>query len=234
MRELNNDEIKPLANAIAAGNVVLVQELLDNYGDVDAHMTYGRTALHHAAGCDSIEVARMLINIGADANAIGTPLGVTPLQLACISGSLSTAGMLLDAGVNVDIKSRTGRTALHYALYQPDGNRSGREILGLILRYSPDVNAADEGGVTPADMAIDYAELSDLILLLDRGADPNAKINGASRLHRLAASGLPIEYFEKLIEAGADVDSLDHDNCRPLDVALKNGRNDLSSIFSRT
>lgn len=234
MRELNNDEVTALANAITAGNVVLVHELLEGYGDVDAHMTYGRTALHHAASCDSVEVARMLIKIGADTNVIGTPLGVTPLQLACISGSLSTAGMLLDAGVNVDTRSRTGRTALHYALYRPDSNQNGREILDLILRHSPDVNAADETGITPADMAIDYAELSDLVLLLDLGADPNAKINGASRLHRLAGSGLPIEYFEKLIEAGADAAALDTENYTPLDIALRNGRNDLSSIFLKT
>ena len=226
MRELSNAEISPLAAAIERQNADEVQRLLTDYGHTDVLMAYGRTSLHHAAEKNCDRIAEILIKNGADMQARGCFGARTPLQVAIESSSLETLRKLLNAGAQVNALSASGRTTLHFALRHIH-SRKGREMLDLILRHKPDVNVADEDGITPADMAIDYGEEADLAALLTRGADPNARIRGQTRLHRLAQGGLPVRYFQLLIEWGADIHARDDQGRLPLDIAKERGRDGL-------
>lgn len=234
MRELTNSEISPLVDAIRLQDVNEVGRLLSAYGHVDALMAYGRTSLHDAAENNCEKVANFLITNGADLEKHWMGPGLTPLQIAIEFGSLETVEVILNGGARVNALSMGGRTSLHYAVRRVCDGR-GREILDLLLRYKPNVNVADKDGVTPLDMAIDYGEEADLLTLLALGADPNARIDSETRLHRLATGGLPARYAELLIEWGADIHARDDEGRRPIDIALKQGRRDrLIEVLSGT
>jgi ankyrin repeat protein len=86
-------------------------------------MKKGFTVLHRAASSNSVDVARLLIEHGANVNVI-SKRGYTPLHRAALSNSVDVARLLLERGANVhalnfdddddDILPR-GKSALHFA-----------------------------------------------------------------------------------------------------------------------
>src|SRR4051812_36914459 len=69
-----------LIDAVKAGNTQTVNALLKQKTDVNAAEEDGTTALHHAAYSNNVEVTRMLLRAGANANAVNR-YGVGPLRL---------------------------------------------------------------------------------------------------------------------------------------------------------
>src|SRR5437667_7238386 len=99
-----------LPEAAMNGDKVLVQSLLKQKVDVNEAQGDGNTALHWAAYRDDVDMARLLIQAGANAN-VKTRLGdVTPLQLAATNGSAAIVELLLKAGATVNAPNSNGTT----------------------------------------------------------------------------------------------------------------------------
>ena len=104
----------PLIEATLASNVETVRQLLQN--GTDPNLVYNtNTALTYAARDGFTEIARLLIDRGADVNWIDGE-GVTPLILASFKGHLELTQLLLDHGADVTVSDQWNRTALDYAL----------------------------------------------------------------------------------------------------------------------
>ena len=65
-------------------------------------------------------------------------LGTSPLHLAAHAGHVSTAEVLLKAGVSRDARTKVDRTPLH--LSAQEGHI---EIVRLLLQHGADINAKD-------------------------------------------------------------------------------------------
>jgi ankyrin repeat protein len=65
------DPASGLLGATAARDTALVARLLAHGADVDTTDSYGSTPLMIAAGCDYADVAAILVDSGADVNAVG-------------------------------------------------------------------------------------------------------------------------------------------------------------------
>ncbi|WP_161634936.1 ankyrin repeat domain-containing protein [Leptolyngbya sp. Heron Island J] len=103
-----------LIEATLAGNVETVSQLLQ--GGIDPNLVYNtNTALTYAARDGFTEIARLLIDYGADVNWIDGE-GVTPLILASFKGHLELTQLLLEHGADVTVRDQWNRTALDYAL----------------------------------------------------------------------------------------------------------------------
>lgn len=104
----------PLIAATLAGDLSTVQSLLDR--GTEPNLTYhSNTALTYAARDGLTDIARLLLDQGADVNWIDRE-GVTPLILAAFKNHLELAQLLLNQGADLTVKDQWGRTALDYAL----------------------------------------------------------------------------------------------------------------------
>jgi len=88
----------------------------------------GETALMLAAWSGHSDIIRLLINAGADVNAIGGPLGGTALHSALWEGFESSIEALLEApNLNLSATGRSGLTAREVA------RRDGRYEIARML-----------------------------------------------------------------------------------------------------
>jgi ankyrin repeat protein len=149
--EHNDVGVSPILSGAASGDVETVRLLLDagakaddypkssqpRAGDIVAGI---RTPLMWAAYHNDLQMARLLLEWGADPNR-STYFG-NPLSHACMSDSFQAAELLITRGANVNARDAVGEfTPLHWAA----GTESPRpELVKLLLANGADPNA--EGG----------------------------------------------------------------------------------------
>jgi ankyrin repeat protein len=119
----------------------------------------GFTPLHLAVFAGQAEAARLLIEFGADVDAlsVGSIARVPPLGTAAFVRSLELTRLLLDAGADVNRRGEGGFTALHSAAQSGDV-----ELVRLLLECGADPNLRTDDGKRPAD----YAEAEGVRALL--------------------------------------------------------------------
>ena len=186
-----------LMTAALNGKVDAIKMLLAHGAKVNATEPYkGQTALMWAAGEGNSDAAALLIEFGGDVKA-KSKAGFTPLLFAVMNNQIPATKVLLEHGANVDDRSVDGSTTLNMAIIN-----AYYDMASVLLDYGANPNVQDLNG-TPlhslvwmrkpgtsweaAGTASDPItvprpsgqRMTDLQLakkLLEKGADPNAKI----------------------------------------------------------
>jgi ankyrin repeat protein/L-ascorbate metabolism protein UlaG (beta-lactamase superfamily) len=104
--------MRMLIDAAAAGNLALVDRILDNGVEVKAEGESGILLLHAAAQAGHSKLADELITKGADIRSL-SPKGGTLLHSAARGDLLDLGKRLIDAKIDVDATDDRDRTALH-------------------------------------------------------------------------------------------------------------------------
>src|SRR5882672_1030513 len=174
------------------------------YAAIDMH----RLAVGHGRGnptpvglLTSVDIARALLEQGADANArLKKPImqrqhtfgdgalgaGATPLMRAAKSGDVEMLRVLLAAGADPKLTLPNGTTALMFAAglgwrngsplapsYDQGSDEEAVETNRQLLELGLDVNAASDTGDTALHAAVSGRKSEAIVrFLLDRGADP--------------------------------------------------------------
>ena len=144
----------PLDYAVDSGALEIVQILIDAGADIhSAAHDGGITVLHRAAKSNEPGLIPYLLAAGAGCylNHPSNPSRTlfTPLIVACSVGNKAAVEHLLEAGADLEAKSKLGATALHWAAV-----RDEHEIVELLIAAGADVEAADDDGETPIDYAV--------------------------------------------------------------------------------
>lgn len=129
--------------------------------------------------------------------------------------SIEIAKLLIKAGVDLQIKDRSGDTAVVTAL----GMRR-KEMAMLLLEHTETIDTTDQDGHLIIRLAAAYDHPKCIEMLIARGADVNAvNKRGYTPLHAAAADRNE-EIIAMLLEAGATVNPVNDESHTPLDIAM--------------
>ncbi len=192
----------PIMTAARTGSPRVVEQLLAAGADPNASATRGQTALMWAVSQLHSDVVGVLLEYGADvharsetwsqvmavsphsapANQQDVPHGGnTALTFAARVGDLSSARMLVNAGADIDDADARGASVLVLAAH------SGfRDLTEFALDVGADPNMA-EAGFSALHLAIMRRDEGLARSLLDRGADPNARLTNWTPTRRASA-----------------------------------------------
>ena len=144
---------------------------------------------------ESLYFVNQLLDCGADVNSTEQFSGESALHAACGRGTLSCIKVLLEHGIDVNIRNQEGMVALHLAAKSGDD-----EVVKALITNKPALNVQDSTGLSPLLAAIDRDNTSTALLLLQHGADVNFQdSNGMTALHWASARG-DLEIVQKLME----------------------------------
>jgi ankyrin repeat protein len=117
------------------GDLVKIEQLLQEGYDINAFDDVAYTPLHYAVNKERFEAVRLLLERGANVNAnLEEQIGNTPLRNVAEHCSLRMAKLLLDAGADPAIPSWMRLTALHQAEDRED--EEGKRVYALLLKAS--------------------------------------------------------------------------------------------------
>ncbi len=157
-----------------------VKRLIKEGADVNAVTEYGReTPLHWAAGTGIGEIARILIENGANVNAKDVNDWM-PIHHAADYANVGVLKILLEEKKVVNVKGEDGDTPLHIILANFN-EENALNFLKLLLDAGADPNTQNNHGITPflisttADDIIEKDRLYVVELLLKKGGDPYIK-----------------------------------------------------------
>ena len=178
----------PLMTCAHTGSVEAVRMLLVHGADVNAkEPTQNQTALMWAAAEQHPSVVKALIEAHADLKA-HTKTGFTALHFAAREGDLESARVLLDAGVDVNVRALPERAGGRGAATDAVTGRAGGQEAGGRRAGAPRGGGGPArsgtafAGATPLLVATVRGELALAHFLLDRGADPNVLDGGFTPL----------------------------------------------------
>lgn len=104
-----------VSSAAKRGNSQLMALLLDNGGNVNEADSSGNLPMYYAGMSSSVDVARLLLQKGADINARDPSSGSTALHLAVTYGRNTVVEFLVENGAKLGIKNKDGQTPLMLA-----------------------------------------------------------------------------------------------------------------------
>ena len=234
------EALRDLVEAVKRGSAAAVSALVAaRPALVLAAGDHGKTALHWAAELDHVDVARVLVDAGADLEA-RTLWGATPFDWAAVMGSVRVAELLLAGGAS-------GFTLITAASLGKDVDvrafvESGADLSAHRRRDAP--GAADDHW--PADSAHLLGDvLSDALYaaarnghggvveyLLSRGALVDAKgVFGGTGLHWAALNG-HAGTVALLVDRGASLELRDaHFDATPEGWAEEGGHTQIAATL---
>lgn len=213
--------------------------LLLNRRMVDARDALQSTPLHHAVMYRRIDVARMLLNKGADVDAKNHD-GNGPLHFA---SSEEMIELLIGARALVNEKNNDGNTPLHKAAYNGLVN-----VMELLISNGARIDVVNKENMTPLHLAVQEGHREVAAFLITKGASVNTADGlGNTPLHIAAGGKLRTDgsgdlfeswyeeskaMVELLIQKGASVNARNKESATPLQLAKKKGFKDTAIVIA--
>lgn len=216
------------AIAIESGDLEAIKSLIEGGAKADTIIDYGEhkiTPLMKAAWDGQIEIAKYLIDSGADVNAVDDQQE-TPLFSAIKRERVEITQLLIDRGAKVNIRDSRQFTPLITA-----AAAGSQEIVRILVKAGG--NIKDEMyGLTPLMFAVASRKVDVLKLLVELGApvDQVSSTSGQTALLSAIYAG-NAEMVQALIDLKANVNFRTKDGDTPLKAAAKGDQTDLIEML---
>ena len=201
--DMRDDHGRTLLHLAASyDHVEIMRALLDSGFNVDVMAGPG-TPLHSAARFRRQRAARLLIERGANPNAVGF-LGWTPLHVAANNNENSDPDstftrLLLDAGADPNVRDEGGTTPFIYAALGGDTH-----AMALMVAHGAEPATRTEDGRSALARAAGAGHVDAVRMLLELGVPPDEWNSGDGTLLHEAASQNHLEIARLLLQKGAD------------------------------
>ena len=249
----DDDGGTPLHAAAVANACAVAEVLIQNGADINAKDDDGLTPLYAAALSNAYAAVEVLIQNGADINAKDNN-GLTPLHYAAWSNAYAAVEVLIQNGADINAKDNNGLIPLYAAAWS-----NAYAAVEVLIQNGADINAKVtlHASISPHWTAFldkmkinndDYRELADSTLLhyaalsnayaavevlIQNGADINAKAQvGLTPLHYAAWSNA-YAVAEVLIQNGADINAKDNNGLIPLHAAAWSNVCEVAEVLIR-
>jgi ankyrin repeat protein len=205
---------------------------LNNIDDYDCLNNDGLITLYYAACEGHTEIAKLLIALGTDVNAIWeyedeeSQDNETVLMVAARHGHTEIVKLLIDSRASIDIPDNDGKTALIIA-----GSKGHTETAKLLIAKGADVNAGANDGYTALIEAASKEHTEIVKLLISASADINITANDGCTALMAAAINGHTEIVKLLIDAGADLNISAADGCTALIKAVQNRQTEIVKLL---
>lgn len=202
----DNDGMTPLHLAAARNEMSDVLKLLKRRNaDINVRTKFDETPLHEAAksnyGCNNFKVMKLLMERGADVNALDIS-GLTPLFFLVKNANVHTIELFLSFKADVKALDDEGKNLLYFA----SSWNAYPGVIQFLVDSGLDVNHRDDEGKTPLHWACEVGPgiLKNLKTLLYNGANVHAVDDfGNTPLTRAATRirGVDDHWFKDKIKA---------------------------------
>lgn len=163
---------KSFLSAVIVNDTSEVKSLIETGADLEEKINFGEskgmTPLYLAGRMGWTEVAKLLINAGANVNAKASD-GSSVLTAFLLRNNTEVIKLLLEAGADLNIKVGS-RTPLMIAAVK--GNV---EIINLLLNSGVNINETDKDGLSALMWAVSMNQIESVKILLKNGADKKLK-----------------------------------------------------------
>ncbi len=147
----------------------------------------------------------------------------TLLHLAVCNNKPKFVRWMLESGLDINMRTKSGDTALHLAV-----EAGAEDCLKELLQRKPELEAEDSlDGVTPLIKAIRSGQLGSAQALVNAGASVECKDREQNRALHLAIDMQLAPLIDLLLETGADIESQNSEGCTAVHMACK--RSDMVS-----
>ena len=209
-----------------------INALFEKCHDINEQDNSGRTLLHNLIREKKDAFVDVLLGCdGLDVNILDYE-DFSPMYYACKYAKPATVRALLQMGADID--AQNGKTNEPLALTACKARRL--DVLEVLCEFGADINIADSSGQSLLHTACAELDVEWIRFLIASGAKTSASDSkGDTPLHLLVTGSLPkgktenniskakrqsyiLEMIDFLLEAGAELDSLNHDMRTPFFV----------------
>lgn len=174
---------------------------------------------------DIVSVKELLAT-GADVDVLDEDYDSTALSQAVANGNREIVDVLINAGADVNKKSRMGHTALMTIT-----GLTTAEIVSVLIDAGAKTDLRDDDGKNALHYAASNATPDAIRALLYGGASVDARDEGDRTALMIAASGGNTENVAVLLKAGATVNLRDEDGTTALGLALENDYSETAKVL---
>lgn len=213
-----------LLKACFLGNYEEAARFIDGGADVNASDQYDESALMRAVNYGYFDIVNLLVQAGADVNAIYPELGDTVIMNAVHNEYFDITELLLKWGADPNKKNFNGDNALIWA-----DRTDNDDIINLLVSYGADIQSLLNSKLINSCIS---GNLFDVKELIDSGANIDCidELSGWTALMYAADKGYK-RIVEYLISCGVDVNKKSRTGLSALNISIERENSQISSLL---
>ena len=207
------------------GHEAFFKILLSRGVDLNIANSDGNIGLHFAAFMGHISI----MNIYSKEDILNKRgrNGEVALHIACYDNRINVIEFLFQIGIDPNVCENNGLTALMFA-----SSYNHTDLVNLLLEKGAAIDDFTNLGNNSLSLALKNKSDEAAKVLIDKGIDVEAlDQDGGRALHNIVLSKKPFDMASYLLQKGAKINAVNHQENTPLHMAVYNSDHDLTSLF---